>query len=301
MRVRRAVVRVPGLPDFVERRRKVREAGIAQRKVLALEQPVGLRIAVAHDAGFVDDQHAVVHVADDQLVHLLEVREVDSTLERELFARAVVVAEQHPEAGHDEVREALPPSLQQLRGPTARRVRIERDAQQRDAGHRREQERGCAGAPASRSPRAAAAAGCRATRCPSASAAPAPGTTGRRSARPAARASARAASGRRRRRTGSRSRDTRCRPAAAVAACSDRAARARRSRTRPTTSRIPQAIRYRQTSRKIAPPRRRSRSESKARVRRRRSSSASACGATAQALSWQRSVPSTSSASERGR
>ena len=104
-------------------------------KIFAVEKAVGLRVAIANDADFVDDEHAIIHVANDQLIDLLEIREIDPALHGELFTGAVEVAEQHPETGDDEIGEALPAHRQQHRSiGRTRRLQVDRDAHQRGCG-----------------------------------------------------------------------------------------------------------------------------------------------------------------------
>jgi hypothetical protein len=46
----------------------------------------------AHDAVQIDDEHAVLHVLDDEAVHLLEVRDVDAALRSQVFGQLGVTA-----------------------------------------------------------------------------------------------------------------------------------------------------------------------------------------------------------------
>ncbi|MBL0291793.1 MAG: hypothetical protein IPQ15_14325 [Betaproteobacteria bacterium] len=69
----------------------------------------------AHDAVEVDDQHAVLHVLDDQPVQVIEVGDVDAALGREVFGSLGVATEGYGDADGREVAETDEAGLEDLR------------------------------------------------------------------------------------------------------------------------------------------------------------------------------------------
>ena len=108
-------VLAPAPPVVVQRGRELDEPHAAAHAPEAAQQPRDLRVVAAHDAVQVDDQHAVLHVLDDQPVHLLEIGDVDAALRRELFRQLGVAAERDRDADRREVAEADEARLEQLR------------------------------------------------------------------------------------------------------------------------------------------------------------------------------------------
>ena len=91
----------------------------------------------AHDTVQVDDEHAVLHVLNDEAVHLLQIGNVDAALGCQIFGQLGVPAERHGDADGCEIAKADEPSLEQRR--TAHCVvddAIRFQAQQHDGGER---------------------------------------------------------------------------------------------------------------------------------------------------------------------
>ena len=92
------VVLLPAPPVVVQRRAEFREPHAAAHPAESAEEPRDLRVVAAHDAVQVDDQHAVLHVLDDEAIDLLQVRDVDAALRGELFGRLRIAAERDGDA-----------------------------------------------------------------------------------------------------------------------------------------------------------------------------------------------------------
>ena len=109
-------VLLPAAPVVVQRRAEFRQAHAAAHAAEAAQQARHLRVVAAHDAVEVDDQHAVLHVLDDEPIDLLEIGDVDAALRGEVLAGLGVAAERERDAYGREVAEADEPGLQDLRG-----------------------------------------------------------------------------------------------------------------------------------------------------------------------------------------
>jgi hypothetical protein len=105
------------------------------------EQPLGPRIELANGAALVHHEHPVLHVADDELVHLLHVGEIDLALRGELLTRDGVARQRVSQPGDREVRRGEQARLHELR---LRDVQLEHLVclleQHPDAGQRREEQ-----------------------------------------------------------------------------------------------------------------------------------------------------------------
>ena len=142
-RQRLGEVLLPAPPVVVQRRAELGQAHAAAHAAEAAEQSRHLRVVAAHDAVQVDDQHAVLHVLDDQPVDLLEVRDVDAALRGEVLARLGVAAQRERDPDGREVAEADQSRLEHLRVGTIRALeqRQPSSAEQHDARERRMEER----------------------------------------------------------------------------------------------------------------------------------------------------------------
>ena len=113
-------------------RRILAQRGQAFRQATPAEQVDRPAIDLADDASLVDHHHAVLHVLDDQLVDLGEVREVDASLRRQALARDCVTREGACQERSGEVADAEQPRLHELRGT----VRCRQDTPRLLAEHR---------------------------------------------------------------------------------------------------------------------------------------------------------------------
>jgi hypothetical protein len=99
----------------VQRRAELREAHAAAHPAESAQEPGDLGVVAAHDAVQVDDQHAVLHVLDDEAVDLLQVRDVDAALSGELFRGFRVSAKGDCDPDRREIAEADESGLKRLR------------------------------------------------------------------------------------------------------------------------------------------------------------------------------------------
>ena len=106
---------LPASPVIVQRGAELGKAHPAAHAAEATKQPGDLGVVAAHDAVQVDDQHAVLHVLNDQPVDLLEVGDVDTTLRREFLGLLGVPAERNRNADGGKVPERDDPGLEHLR------------------------------------------------------------------------------------------------------------------------------------------------------------------------------------------
>src|SRR6266550_6943194 len=72
-RQRLRTVFVPAAPVIMQRRRKFDESHTAAHSTEVAEKPRDLRVMAAHDTVQVDDEHAVLHVLNDETVYLLQI------------------------------------------------------------------------------------------------------------------------------------------------------------------------------------------------------------------------------------
>ncbi len=114
-RQRLGVVLLPAAPVVVQRRAEFREPHAAAHPAEPAQQARHLRVVAAHDAVEVDDEHAVLHVLNDEAVDLLQVRDVDAALGGELFRRFRVASERDGDADGGEIAESDEARLERLR------------------------------------------------------------------------------------------------------------------------------------------------------------------------------------------
>jgi len=106
------------------------------------EEALGARVELADNATPVHHQHAILHVADHELVHLLQVGEVDLPLRREPLARHGVLGERVREPRDREIRAGQQPGLNVLGVGGFELERLVGMLEQHaDAGERGEEER----------------------------------------------------------------------------------------------------------------------------------------------------------------
>ena len=108
------VVLLPAAPVVVQRRAEFRQAHAAPHPAESTQKPGHLGVMTAHDSIEVDDEHAVLHVLDDQPVDLFEIRDVDAALRRELFGRLRVPSERHGDADRGEIAKSDESRLERL-------------------------------------------------------------------------------------------------------------------------------------------------------------------------------------------
>ena len=119
----------------MQRRRKFDESHTAAHSTEVAEKPRDLRVVTAHDTVQVDDEHAVLHILNDETIHLLQIGDVDAALSCQILGQLGVTAECHRDADGREIAKADESGLEQRR--TARGViddAIRFQAQQYDSG-----------------------------------------------------------------------------------------------------------------------------------------------------------------------
>ena len=105
---------LPPAPVIVQRRAEFGEPHPAAHAAEAAQEPRHLRVVTADDAVQVDDQHAVLHILNDETVDLLEIGDVNAALRGEILARLGVAAECERNADGREVAESDQAGLEQL-------------------------------------------------------------------------------------------------------------------------------------------------------------------------------------------
>ena len=98
----------------MQRRAEFGEPHPAAHAAEAAQEPRHLRVVTADDAVQVDDQHAILHILNDETVDLLEIGDVNAALRGEILARLGVAAECERNADGREVAESDQAGLEQL-------------------------------------------------------------------------------------------------------------------------------------------------------------------------------------------
>ena len=109
---RLAEILLPAPPVIVEGDAEFGEPHAPAHPSEAAQQARDLGIVSAYDAVQIDHQHAVLHVLDDEPVHLLEVGHVDAALRGQVLRLFRVAAERDGDADRREISEPDDPGLE---------------------------------------------------------------------------------------------------------------------------------------------------------------------------------------------
>ena len=109
------VVLLPSSPVIVQSAGKFGQPHAAAHSAKAAEQPRDLRVVPADHAVQVHHEHAVLHVLDDESIDLLQVRDVDAALRREILGRLRIRAQRDGDADGRKKAEADEGGLHGLR------------------------------------------------------------------------------------------------------------------------------------------------------------------------------------------
>src|SRR6266545_4263084 len=105
---------LPPAPVVVQSRAEFGQSHPAAHAPEAAQESRHLRVMATDNAVQVDDQHAVLHVLNDETIDLLEIGDVNAALRREILARLGVTAECERNADGREVAESDQAGLEQL-------------------------------------------------------------------------------------------------------------------------------------------------------------------------------------------
>ena len=97
----------------MQRRRKFAETHAATHAAEVAEKTRDQRVVTAYDTVQIDHQHTVLHVLNDEPVHLLQIGDVNAALGGEILGQLRIAAERDGDADRREVPEADEPGLEE--------------------------------------------------------------------------------------------------------------------------------------------------------------------------------------------